>query len=505
MNFSRLIDLYNSSDMSLSKFFVLIGKELGMDISYNCAYWFSSDIKHKNKMTKPISLLNIDNSFHFLSDEYELFTINKKTYQQFNSNDSLLRTSLFPTIDDTGCSYDIHNDQFILGSNGLYEMEDLLFNKYRYITFTGKNKIYYEAFVDKEKETILKIYYDKYGDVDSKYFYNFKKKNKNIDSYTYACNRIEEVLDTEFPRLTGTLYKQTYADLVDQYFYDIELTNRIDKYRDLYITNGTKFTIKDKEDGIVQGFSIESESDRNKENYIALSNPSVSDLKLLCVTDFVNGSKINKSLSKYITLELNKWFCNLDGNSLKDEKLLLAGLRDKILEVNRYIFNEVNIYRKKNKNRRDDLDKVIGSSMGLSLITKNNTYFLNYGDTRIYSTFDDKLSRLTIDNTIVWDNFVKGNYTYDEACAYQRRSLLTNYVGNPDKYLELPELYIINNDKYDKLFVLSDGVTDSLGESTISNIIQVNDGSETLRTIAIQAHKHQRRQENVTGCCYIKK
>lgn len=506
MKFSELVEIYNSTDMTLDILFKSIGKEIGMDISNNSIYWFSKDIINKAKVVKPITLTNKNNTFYFTNGENELFSINRRPYQQFNSNESLLRSSIFPVTDETGSTYDIHNNSYLLGSNGLYQFDDVLFNKYRYITFTGKHKLYYDALVDKTKGTIVKTYFDKDGDVTSKYYYDFNKKISGLGNNTDALNRIESVLDKEFPNLKGSLYKMTYSDLIDQYFYDINLAERLDNYKDLYITNGSKFNIRDDVKGRVQGLSIKVDTDRNKESYLAISNPIVNDLKLLCVTDLVNGAKLNKDLSKYITSELNYWFLNLDGNSLSDEKVLLSGLRDKLLEFNNHIYTEVNKYKKKNKhnNKKSDND-IIGSAMGISLITKNNTYLLNYGDTRIYSSLNDNLSRLTMDNTVVWDNYIKGNFNYEEASKYQRKSLLTNYVGNPDKYSELPDLFIIDNDKYDKLFVFSDGITDNLEESTMSNILLVNDGCEALRTIATQAYKHNRRKENVTGCCYIKK
>lgn len=503
MKFNKLIDLYNSNEIDLPELFLMIGKEVGQDISYNACYWFSEDIKKKNKNIKPITLASLENTFCFINSGDTLFTIYRKPYNRLNSNESLLRTSVFPNTDETGSTYEIHNDQYQLGLYGLYEKEDLLFDKYKYITFIGKHKINYEAYVDKSNGTIMKIFYDKNGNPKSKYFYSISKRNSGCNDISYALGKVTKTLDEDFPDIKGELYKQTYSDLIDQYFYDIKLVDIKDEYKDLFITNKTQFIISSKDTAKVSGFSIVGEDDRNKENYIALSNPIVSNLKLLCVTDFVNGYKLNKNMSRYITSQFKEWFYDLDRKCLRDDEALLSSLGDKILEINKNITDEISIYKKKNKKKEDD--KVIGSALGLSLITKDNTYFLNYGDTRIYSTLDDELSRLTIDDTKVWDYFKKGYYTFEEACAYQRRSLLTNYIGNTETYLKLPELFTIKNDKYDKLFILSDGVTDNLEDSTISNIINVNDGSEALSSIVTHACKHRRRSENATGCCYIKK
>lgn len=503
MKFDKALDLYNSNKIDLPTLLVKIGEELGQDLSYNACYWFSEDIKKKNNNIRPITLASLENTFCFINGKDNLFTIYRKPYNRFNSTESLLRTSIYPNTDETGSVYDIHNDQYQLGSNGLYEKEDLLFRKYKYITFIGNKRINYEAFVDKDNGTVMKIFYDKSGNPKSKYFYSINKKDIDTDRYSYAVSKVTKTLDEDFPEIKGELYKQTFADLIDQYFYDIKLVDIKNEYKDLFITNKTQFAIPSKDNTKVSGFSIISNDDRNKEDYIALSNPNVSNLKLLCVTDFVNGYKLNRNVSKYITSQFKEWFYDLDRKCLKDDEALLASLGDKILEINKNVTDEINAYKKKNKKKESD--KVIGSALGLSLITKDSTYFFNYGDTRIYSTLDDKLSRLTIDDTRVWDYYKKGYYTYEEACEFQKRALLTNYIGNNDTYLKLPELYSIDNDKYDKLFILSDGITDNLEESTISNIIQVNDGTEALSTLITHACKHRRRQDNATGCCYIKK
>ena len=503
MKFSKALDLYNSNKIDLTVLLLMITRETGQEYSYNACYYFANDIMNKNENVRPITLTSLNNTFSFINGEDTLFNIDLKPYNRFDSNESLLRTNIFPNTDDCGCCYDIHNDQYQLGVNGLYQKEDSLYNKYKYITFKDKHKIDYEAYVDKEKGTVLKIFYDKYGDPKAKYYYDIEKKTEDIENYSYAEGMVVKTLDEEFPEIKGTTYRKVYADLIDQYFYKIKLADIKEDYKDLFMTNKTQFIIDSKDDTKVSGFSILGEDDRNREDYLALSNPTVSNLKLLCVTDFVNGVKLNKAASKYITSQFKEWFYNLDSKCLKDDDALLSSLGDKILEVNKVVTDEINIYRKKNKKKEED--KVIGAALGLSIITKNNTYFFNYGDTRIYSTLGDKLSRLTIDDTRVWDNYKEGYYTYEEACSYQRRALLTNYIGNNDTYLKLPDLYSIPNDKYDKLFIVSDGVTDNLEESTISNIISVNDGTEALTSLVTHACKHRRRQENATGCCYIKK
>lgn len=491
---------YNKSDMELNTLLRNIFCCLEKEISPACIYWFCKDIKDKENNLKPLTITKQNNVLKICSQKKELFKIERKKYNNLDVSDSLLRTSLYDFDRGDGTYFEIYNDKYILGRNGLYEKNTFNPEKYKYITFNEKNNIYYEAIVDKRLGTIKKYFYGKDGEVESCFYYTFKEKNNNNLNKYDADNKINKILDEEFDYLYSREKMRTFCDLVDQYYYDIVLTDKKEEYKDLYITNKSSMVIEDLDNDILYGLAFKQKNSRNKEEFLALTNSSNKDIKLLCITDFVNGSKVDKAFSKYVTLEMKSWFNNLKALELTDEEKLLYSLKEKLLYINNFITKEIRKVSKKENEK-----KVIGSSIGLALITKDNTFIINYGDTRAYALKDDDLFALTIDDTKVWDLYKANRYSRDEAIMYQRGSLLTNYLGNVDTYYKVPDIFKLDNASYDHLYLFSDGVTDNMKESTLFTIINSNHKSEILREITTSAYRNQGRCDDITGCCYIKK
>ena len=136
------------------------------------------------------------------------------------------------------------------------------------------------------------------------------------------------------------------------------------------------------------------------------------------------------------------------------------------------------------------------------MIGNYNTFIFNVGDTRAYILKDDELKQITYDDTIVWDLYKDKSITYDEAFDYQRGAKLTKYLGKTKDFC--PNIISVNNDDYDQLFLLSDGVIDYLNNTTIQSIINVNSKEDVLNEIALLSNSKHIKHDDVSGCCYIK-
>ena len=506
MDFSDIINNYNEDEDSRLEILInKLGRKLNQKFNPNAIDWFAQDIYRKSEEVKPISVYNVNSFYIFKCGDNELFKIDKRKYDNYNSNDSLLRYSIDSSSDDLGNYYHIYNDQFLLGSNGLYEKYDNDFNVYRYVTFDKNDNIYYDAFIDKNKGIVKKIFFDKYDEVIGNFSYSIKRREEVINK-SITLNKITKFIDEEFPGLTEYEYSLLFSDLVDQSAYSIKLTNKKEKRKDIYFKKKSCLVTDNPYTDIINGFSIKGNSNNNKEDYFVITNPYVPDVKLLCVTDFVNGNKINKSLSNYVSKELNNWFNNLDESELIDEYKMVESLLNKVNSINDFLYKSIGKEKKKRKNKKKlSNKKIIGSALGLALIGKNDTYILNYGDTRSYTVKDDNLVIVTNDDTIVWDLYNNLELDYEDAINNQKGAILTDYIGKDKDNSSLRKLIKISNDLYDKLFIFSDGVTDNLSNSTLQNIIMVNEDGEILREIITQSYKNQDRHDDITGCCYIKK
>ncbi len=499
MDLSKIITKYNNEmDMTLVELLKGLSESFGTFINNGVATLFAKDIIEKNKIIKPIYIKKDNNIYKFYCGENELFKVKEKVYDMFDTPSSALRCSLLPS---TYVNYIFSNNQFEVGHNGLYEdySKNQEYNNYRYLSIKSNGVVDYEAFVNKENFNMQKKYYSEDHEVIGDFLYKIKMKERQKEDYNKAIEKISMFFNKRYPQLSRDEYDRYFYDVADQYFYDIQLINKKEDYKDIYMLNGSSITLDKSDDFIVSGLSIKGKNNYNKENYLAITHPTKNDLKLLCVTDFVNGSRLHKKFQEIISVELEKWFLNLDAPKITDQAEIIKSLGKKIIAINSFITNRVERIK---RNTQESRIRVIGSAIGLALITENDTYLINYGDTRIYVTKNEQFYPVTLDNTIVWDLYRKNQISKEEALRCQKGSVLTRYLGKKEG---VPDLYKIKNIDYDKLFLFTDGVTDNLSDQTMSLIAQGNKGNEILRKIIIQAATTQARHDDVTGCCYIKK
>ena len=497
MHFLEKIYDYNNNNTGLEELIYELSENIGNPTNRGVAHFFAKDVINKNKIVKPIYVKKDNEIYRFYCGENELFKVTGRAYNVHNTSKSALRCSLLPT---SYINYVLSNDQFEAGSYGLYEdfSDDLSYTNYRYISIKNNGIVDYEAIIDKEKSTMQKNYYSKDYEIIGRFYYTIKLK-KNDGQYGAAIDKISSFLAEEHSKLSRDEYDRYFSDISDQFFYDIELTDKKEKYKDIYAVNGSSIIVEKSDNSILDAISIKGQNNYNKENYLAISHPTLNDLKILCVTDFVNGSRLHKKFQDFISLELKKWFLNLDALTLKDNNELIKSLGKKILSLNSFVTKQVSSIR---KNNNEICTKVIGSAIGIALITKHDTYIINYGDTRIYVTKGNDFYPVTLDDTIVWDLYRKNEISREEAIRCQKGSILTRYIGRPDN---LPELYQINNLDYDKLFIFTDGVTDNLNDEKLNSIAQSYGNNEILGKIVLEAYNKQKEHDDVTGCCYIKR
>ena len=171
------------------------------------------------------------------------------------------------------------------------------------------------------------------------------------------------------------------------------------------------------------------------------------------------------------------------------------------MSINKNLGSYLEKYSKHHK--RKTKNRTIGSALGTILIGNDKTFIFNCGCTRVYSLNRGTLKSLTCDDTIVWDMFKNDQISKEEAFQYQKGAKLTKYLGKSKELFN--DIITINNDEYDKLLLLSDGVTDSVNDATIETISSVNNDEDILGTLIVHANKNRSKYDDVTGCCYFKK
>ena len=116
----------------------------------------------------------------------------------------------------------------------------------------------------------------------------------------------------------------------------------------------------------------------------------------------------------------------------------------------------------------------------VSLVVKDDKSYINsVGDSRLYSFRNNTLKQITEDQSLVWQLYKKGVLTKEEIRVHPESNIVTYAVG-AETYLTAENVnrYTIDNNPEDIFLICSDGLSDSVPERTIQDIMGEDDGIE---------------------------
>lgn len=121
---------------------------------------------------------------------------------------------------------------------------------------------------------------------------------------------------------------------------------------------------------------------------------------------------------------------------------------------------------------------------------KDKTLIANVGDSRAYIYKDGKLTQVTKDDSKVQILYDRGKISSKEEMRFNRDSNQINKVlGFPGH--DEPTFTILDNQKYDSLMIVSDGVSDYLSEHDIK-IVCDKTSREGLAKALIKAANYKK-------------
>lgn len=157
-------------------------------------------------------------------------------------------------------------------------------------------------------------------------------------------------------------------------------------------------------------------------------------------------------------------------------------------------YNEkIKLYGKKSAIR-------LGTTVTAVLLTENQYYILNVGDTRAYE-LKDTLSILTKDQTVVAREVERGNLTPEEALTDSRRSVLLQCVGASDEVY--PDFFVGKTSLNAVYMLCTDGFRHEISEEEIYAYLNPNNmlNSENMKqnmTALIEINKQRNERDNIT-------
>ena len=194
---------------------------------------------------------------------------------------------------------------------------------------------------------------------------------------------------------------------------------------------------------------------------IIMEHPENPEFKLIAVSDGMGGVELGDKASSYLTQQLAKWFKSLPADLYSFPMEVQQLLNKKIAQISNEICKTYNAPYNGIR---------CGATVVASIVTQEYTINSTVGDSRIYTIKDDKLQLITRDESAVWPPYKAAQdmtpEELDDLRFVRNNNEILRCIGQ-DMDASHIQTMIIPNNSYDKLILLSDGVTDLLSQEQI--------------------------------------
>ncbi len=138
----------------------------------------------------------------------------------------------------------------------------------------------------------------------------------------------------------------------------------------------------------------------------------------------------------------------------------------------------------------------MGTTMTLIVLYEHSCYVAHVGDSRCYLFRENKLERITKDDTYVSQMVDSGSISENESATHPRRHVLTQALGYPE-YVD-PEITHIDLLPHDRFLLSSDGLHGYLSFENIQVTMQYGDSPDNIASSLIEQTLEAGAPDNVT-------
>lgn len=206
-----------------------------------------------------------------------------------------------------------------------------------------------------------------------------------------------------------------------------------------------------------------------EDSYIMLVHPKSKDFRLLAVADGMGGYKQGEIVSNHALKNLIKWFENEEISTLESADLTKQSIEEylpKILE---------DLEEEKALNG--------GTTLASAVIGKTETLLINIGDSRVYTTKRERFIQETKDHSESQELYEEGRIVKKELMRfYKHNNRITKAITKNGPNTKA-DYKIISNSSYDKIILVTDGVSDCLSEEELKRLIMESKGNELAKNI----------------------
>ena len=227
--------------------------------------------------------------------------------------------------------------------------------------------------------------------------------------------------------------------------------------------------------------------DHNEDSLIIIKNEN--DEYLLAVADGMGGHSAGEVASSiainYLGKHFKDTFVNLDKKSAVD------WIRNSVFEINSLIFQ----YEKEHIE-----SKGMGTTLVLSIVTKDYILFGNIGDSSGFVMKDDKLHKVTYDHTLVNLLVSAGELTREEAKDHPKKNVLMKALGANDPI----DIDIFDCDMdITSILLCSDGLTNMLDKDHIEKVLLDSELSVDNKVVRLIQKANNRGGTDNISVCYL--
>lgn len=182
---------------------------------------------------------------------------------------------------------------------------------------------------------------------------------------------------------------------------------------------------------------------------------------LLIVTDGMGGEHAGELAARLVV----EWLPDIvaehvGGTPDSDPHSMESALRDAIVVLNHRLRLECSTLGHGNK---------MGATVAMTLVRASSAHVAHMGDSRVYLLRDGRLERLTTDQSVVGMLVERGAITPEQAELHPMRGQLARYVGMGGE--ARAEVRTVTLQAGDRLILCTDGLTDSLKDDAIQDIL----------------------------------
>lgn len=141
--------------------------------------------------------------------------------------------------------------------------------------------------------------------------------------------------------------------------------------------------------------------------------------------------------------------------------------------------------------------KKMGSTLVMALVTADQAYIANVGDSRAYHLTEEDIVQISVDHSLVERLVQIGQLTREEARTHKNRNVIYNTLG--DKADPEVGLYQISLEPGDRILLCSDGLTDMLTDDSIFEISRNHPDPVETCQLLVQTANAAGGNDNITA------